>query len=150
MVLGDPEAIEKLPDRSMVLVQPFLQTARSQRVLAGATVDEQPEHPIVPAIVIPQALVGPLQAVPRVMSAGAAALQAPPQLIVPEFVDPQLFAAEVQEPPITSLAGAAALQAPPQLIVPEFVDPQLFAAEVQESPELATQSTVISMKASAV
>ena len=60
----------------MVLVQPFLQTARSQRVLAGATVDEQPEHPIVPAIVMPQALAGPLQAVPRkVMSAGATALQ---------------------------------------------------------------------------
>ena len=115
MVLGDPEVTEKLPDRSRVLVQPSLQTARSQRVLAGATIDEQPAQVMVPGVVMPQALAGPLQAVPRAMFAGAATLQTPPQPIVPEFVDPQLFAAEVQEPPILSLAGAFALQTPAQL-----------------------------------
>ena len=111
-MLGGPEATVKFPERLRVLEQLFLQIARSQRASDGATVELQPPQVMVPGMVIPQALAGPLQALPRGILAGATALQ-PLQPITPEFVEPQLFAAEVQAVPYPDgRAGAPTLQAP--------------------------------------
>ena len=128
-MLGGPEATVKLPVRLRVLEQLFLQIARSQRAFDGATVELQPAQVIVPGMVMPQALAGPLQALPRGILAGATALQ-PLHKIVPGFVEPQLFAAEVQAVPYPDgRAGAPTLQAPEQRYVPEFETPQTLATE---------------------
>ena len=129
-MFGGPEATEKFPVRSRELLQLFLQIARSQRASDGATVELQPPQVMVPGMVMPQALAGPLQALPRGISAGAIALQPPLQPITPGFVEPQLFAAEVQAVPYPDgRAGAPTLQAPEQRYVPEFETPQTLATE---------------------
>jgi hypothetical protein len=94
-------------------------------------------------MVMPQALAGPLQALPRGMLAGATALQVPLQPIVPEFVEPQLFAAEVQAfPRYHGLGGVTPVQAPAQLKVPQPRAPQAFGADQQPEPVWATQQPV--------
>lgn len=66
----------KLLVRSRVLEQLFLQIARSQRAFDGATVELQPAQVIVPGMVMPQALAGPLQTPPKLTGiAGAPTLQ---------------------------------------------------------------------------
>ena len=142
-MLGGPEATVKFPERLRVLEQLFLQIARSQRASDGATVELQPPQVMVPGMVIPQALAGPLQALPRGMLAGVTALQVPLQPIVPEFVEPQLFAAEVQAfPRYHGLAGVTPVQAPAQLMVPQPCAPQAFGADQQPVPKLAEQHPV--------
>ncbi len=133
----------KLLVRSRVLEQLFLQIARSQRAFDGATVEVQPAQVIVPGMVMPQALAGPLQALPRGMLAGVTALQVPLQPIVPEFVEPQLFGADQQPPPShPGLAGVTPVQAPAQLMVPQPCAPQAFGADQQPVPKLAEQHPV--------
>ena len=123
----------KFPVRSSVLVQLFLQTARSQRAFDGAVVELQPVQVVVPAIVIPQALAGPWQTTPSAISAGATAGQ-PVQPPIPEVVDPQLFAGEVQATPYPAgFAGALTLQIPEQGYVPTLEAPQAFVM-VQLTP----------------
>lgn len=121
----------KLPVRSSVLVQLFLHTARSQRAFDGATVEVHPEHPIVPAIVMPQAFAGPWQTFPYPTGrAGTPAVQAREQSSVPAAVHPHAFAAEVQAFPYPAgRAGALTLQTPAQVYVPEFEAPQTLATE---------------------